>query len=86
MNCEHSSKLLISNNDLICTACSLNRSGGNGANNANQPVKSTLFSFLERKLSIVFSNQNACGEQVLFVTFQENHARQEIFNEASFPQ
>jgi hypothetical protein len=52
-------------------------------NNANQPIKSSDFHFSNTNYSQLFQVKNACGEQVLFVTFRKNHARQEIIPNAA---
>ena len=42
------------------------------------------FPFRELELFTAFQVKNACGEQVLFVTFRKNPARQENFGGADF--
>ena len=84
MNWEQSSRVLLSYNDLICTAYSPNRACGQRVNNANQPVKSSCSHFSNVNYSPHFQTGNTCGEQVLFVTFRKNRARQESFQGANF--
>jgi hypothetical protein len=77
MNWEQSSRFLLSFNELICTGCSPNRACGKPVNNAKQPVNSSDSQFFKMNYSPRFLAKNACGEQVLYVTFQKNHARRE---------
>jgi hypothetical protein len=78
MNCEHHINFHFSNNELICTACSPNRTCGQRVDNANHPDESMFFHFAKRNYSQPFQAKNACGEQVLFVTFQKNPTRQKF--------
>jgi len=78
MNWEQTNRFLLSFNDLICTAYSPNCACGKLVNNASQPVKSSDSQFVNVNYSPRFQVKDACGEQVLFVTFRKNLAHGNI--------
>jgi len=84
MNCPQHTSNRHSDNDLICTACSPNRAGGQGVNKTKPSMTSMLPAFYEGELFTAFSNLDGRSEQVLFVTFRKNPARQKIFPGARF--
>jgi hypothetical protein len=65
MNCDHHSSNYETDNELICTGCSPDRTGGKRVNKTKAPLKSTIPVFCDGKLLTVSPVQHGSGEQVL---------------------
>jgi len=71
MNCPQHNSNRQTGNELICTRCSPNRTGGQPVNNAKPPVKSTFSHFTNANYSQLFPAKICCGEQVLIGAFKK---------------
>jgi hypothetical protein len=75
MNCEHHINFHFSDNELICTACSPNRTCEKRVNNANHLDESMFFHIANGNYSQLFRLKNIRGEQVPFVKIRKNFIR-----------